>query len=73
MAIENIYTYTLRLFKERKEYFTKKAEKAISHTVKQCALSEASAYNSAYWMLYYAIHENWACVEQFDYFKGDEE
>ena len=72
MATENIYTYALRLFKAREEYYTKQAEQATSHTVKQAALSEASAYHSAWWILYYAIHENWECLEQYDYFaKGE--
>lgn len=72
MATYNIYTYVLKIFKSRENYYTKKAEKAQSHTVKQMALSEASAYNTAWWILYYAIHEQWDCIEQYDYLKKEE-
>lgn len=66
----NIYTYAAEILKKRKEHYDEESRNAISHTVKQCALSEASAYDSAWWILYYAMHENWDALEQFDYFKN---
>ena len=63
----NIYTRALEILKKRENYCGEQANKAESHVVKQCNLSEASAYSSAWWILYYAIHENWECLDQFDY------
>ena len=66
----NIYNYAAEILKKREEYYDEESHKAISHTTKQCALSEASAYNSAWWILQYAMQENWEALEQFDYFKN---
>ena len=66
----NIYTYAAEILKKREEYYSEESNKAVSHTVKQCALSEASVYNSAWWILHYAMQENWEALEQFDYFKN---
>lgn len=64
----NIYTYAAEILKKREEHYGEEANKLISHTAKQCALSEASAYNSAWWILHYAMTENWEALEQFDYY-----
>ena len=70
----NIYTKALRMLKDREEYHGQQAHRdGISHVVTQCELSEASAYNSAYWILYYAIHEDWEALDQYDYFHTDED
>ena len=66
MATYNIYTKALQMLKDREEYHGNKAEEFDSYVAKQCALSTAGAYNSAWWILYYAIHENWECLDQFD-------
>ena len=72
MATENILDYALKILKERATHYTECADKATSHTVKQMALSEASAYDSAWWVLHYAIHEQWDCLKQFDYINESE-
>lgn len=66
----NIYDYAMDLFRKREEYHVEEAHSSKSHTITQCHLSEASAYNSAWWMLYYAKSGNWEALEQFDYFKN---
>ena len=66
----NIYTYAAEILKKREEYHAEEAHNANAHVVTQCHLSEASAYNSAWWILHYAMQENWEALEQFDYFKN---
>lgn len=73
MATYNIYTKALDILKKRELYYGEQAHKTTNHVVTQMALSEASAYNSAWWILYYAIHENWECLDQFDYFETEGE
>ena len=69
----DIYTKALDILKQRELHHGAEAHKATSHVVKQCELSSASAYSSAWWILYYAIHENWEAIEQFDYYRKDED
>ena len=71
MATYNIYTKALEMLKQREVYHGKRADHIESYTIRQCELSEASAYNSAWWILYYAIHEDWDGLNQYDYF-GEE-
>lgn len=74
MATYNIYTRALDMLKEREEYHGAQAHKEnISHNMTMQHLSEASAYNSAWWILYYAIHEDWEALDQFDYFRKEED
>lgn len=61
------YDYAMQIFRKREEHYAKEAHDSKSHTVTQCNLSEASAYNSAWWILYYAKSGNWEALEQFDY------
>ena len=68
----NIYTKALEMLKQREVYHGNRAHNAKSYTVTQCELSEASAYNSTWWILYYAIHEDWEALDQFDYFTENE-
>lgn len=72
MATYNAYTKALQMLKDREEYYGNKAHESDSYVVKQCALSEASAYNSAWWILHYAMHEDWDCLDQYDYFRKEE-
>lgn len=72
MAKYNAYTKALDMLKARENYWGEQAHKATSHVVQQCNLSEASAYNSAWWILYYAIHEDWEALDQFDYYEREE-
>ena len=65
----DIYHKALDILKTREEFWGREAHKATSHVVTQCHLSTAGAYNSAWWILYYAIHENWEALDQFDYEK----
>lgn len=70
MATYNAYTKALSILKNRIQYWDDQAsyddktddEKAI-------CLACSGAYNSAWWILYYAIHENWECLDQFDYYE----
>ena len=68
----NIFTKAQEILKNREKYFSEEAHSTQSHIVKQCALSEAGAYNSAWWILQYAIEENWEALEQFDYYSKGE-
>lgn len=66
----NIYTYALEILKKREEFWGEEAHKdGQSYAVTCACLDKAGAYNSAWWMLYYAIHEDWDALEQFDYEK----
>lgn len=69
MATYNAYTKALDMLKKREEYHGNHAQEVDSYTVKQCELSTAGAYNSAWWILYYAIHEDWEALDQFDYYE----
>ena len=69
----DIYTKALDMLKKRELYHGAEAEKATSYAVKCAHLDKAGAYNSAWWILYYAIHENWECLDQFDYIDFGEE
>lgn len=68
----DIYSYALEILKKRENYHGKMAHQTDSHTVEQMHLSEAAAYNSAWWILFYATHENWEALEQYDYYKAEE-
>ena len=62
------------MLKDREEYHGQQAHReGISHTVATNHISEASAYNSAWWILYYAIHEDWESLEQYDYYNKEQE
>ena len=63
----DIYDYAMKIFRSRENYHAKEAHNSKSHTVTQCNLSEAGAYNTAWWILYYAKLGNWEALEQFDY------
>ena len=67
--MDEILKKALEILKDRELYHGAEAHKATSHVVKQFELSTASAYYSAYWILYYAATENWECLKQFDYYK----
>jgi len=73
MATYNAYTKALKMLKDRENYYGKTAETAKSYVVQQEMLSMASAYHSAWWILYYAIHDDWECLDQFDYYSEDED
>ena len=65
---ENIYTYALEILKNRENYWGEEAHKdGHSYSVTCACLDRAGAYNSAWWILWYAIHEQWDALEQFDY------
>jgi len=64
----NIYTKALDILKNREEYWGEEAHKeGLSYNAQCSCLDRAGAYNSAWWILYYAIHEDWDALEQFDY------
>ena len=69
----NIYTKALQILKDREECQGKVADKAESYTTKMSALSAASAYHNAWWILYYAIHEDWEALDQYDYYSEEQE
>ena len=72
MAEYNAYTKALDMIKAREKYYGKHAHDNKSHVVTQEMLSMASAYHSAWWILYYAMHENWEALDQFDYYENEE-
>lgn len=53
---------------DRVNYYDKKAKEASSYTVKTDAISCATAYRSAYDILWYAINNNEECLKEFDYY-----
>jgi hypothetical protein len=53
---------------DRVNYYDKQAKEAKSHSVKVSAISSASAYKSAYDILWYAINNNEECLKEFDYY-----
>lgn len=63
----DIYTRALDILKNRENAWGNKAHETDNLTKKQEYLSMASAYCSAWWILWYANHENWDCLDQFDY------
>ena len=70
----DIYTKALQMLKDRENHHGKQAHrKNISHVVIQSELSAAGAYNSAWWILYYAIHEDWDSLDQFDYYHEEQD
>jgi hypothetical protein len=69
MATYNAYTKALDMLKKRENYYGEHADSAESYVVKQEMLSMAAAYHSAWWILYYAIHEDWECLDQYDYYE----
>lgn len=71
MATYNAYTKALQMLKERENYHGNHAHDGNSYVVTQCELSMASAYNSAYWILYAAIHDDWEMLDQYDYYHED--
>lgn len=73
MAVYNAYTKALDILKKRENHWGMMAHATESYTDKQCNLSMASAYNSAWWILYYAMHEDWDCLDQFDYYDDEKE
>lgn len=68
----NIFTKALEILRSRTDYYDKEAEKADYYTYKEKLASTANAYQSAWWILYYAINENWEALEQFDCYKDEE-
>ena len=69
----DIYTYALKVLKDREEYYGKQASQAKSYSLVCDALARAASYNSAWWILKYATEENWDALEQFDYYYKEEE
>lgn len=68
MAEYNAYTKALDILKKRENYHGKHAHEVDSYTVTQSELSMASAYNSAWWILWYAMHDDWDALDQYDYY-----
>lgn len=68
----NIFTKALDILDNLERESGFKAHNATSHTVKQSALSEAAAYNKAWWILHYAIHEDWDMLDKYDIRKDEE-
>lgn len=70
MAIYNAYTKALNILKNRTQYWDNQASyDDKTEDEKAVCLARSSAYNSAWWILYYAIHEDWECLDQFDYYE----
>ena len=69
MAEYNAYTKALDILKKRENHWGMMAGATDNYTTKMSNLSMASAYNSAWWILYYAMHEDWESLDQFDYYE----
>ena len=63
---ENIFDYALKILKQRADYYEKHAKEVNFESERLAALAESSAYSSAWWILWYAISEQWDCLRQFD-------
>lgn len=73
MLTEDIFTYALKILKQRADYYCKYAKETNCESDRVAALTESGAYSSAWWILWYAIHEQWDCLEQFDYINESED
>ena len=74
MATYNAYTKALNILENRFQYWNEQASyDDKTRDEKIICLARSSAYNSAWWILYYAIHEDWDCLDQFDYFNKEED
>ena len=62
MATYTIYNKALDILKSREDYYGNEAH-----------MDRASAYNSAWWILYYAMHEDWDALDQYDYYSTEKE
>ena len=62
----NACTKALDMLKKRENHWGMMAHDTENYTDKMSKLSMASAYNSAWWILYYALHEDWDSLDQFD-------
>lgn len=58
----------LEILKKRENYYGDKAHEDGASYVVQCGnLERACAYNSAWWIVYYALHGDEEALNQFDY------
>ena len=73
MAIYNAYTKALNILKSRENHYGMMIDDTKSYTDNQCNLSMASAYHSAWWILYCAMHEDWDRLDQLDYYNNEKE
>lgn len=57
---------TLKIFEERSELWTSRSE-SDDRTAENRAIcaARANAYDSAWWLLTYALHEDWENLNQF--------
>lgn len=66
-----IYNKALDILKSREDYYGNEAHVEGTSYSKMCScLDRASAYNSAWWILYYAMHEDWDALDQYDYYSN---
>lgn len=69
----DIYSKALAMLKSREEYWGNEAHKdGIGYATQSTCLARAGAYNSAWWILRYAMDENWESLDQMDYYDGME-
>ena len=63
----DIYSKAMEILENRSYAWGETAHNTKDYAKKMCALSYASAYDTAWWILWYAKHEKWDELEQFDY------
>ena len=74
MATYNAYTKALNILEKRAQYWSNQADyDDKTEDEKAVCFARAGAYNSAGWILWYAMRDDWECLDQFDYNNSEEE
>lgn len=65
--MEELIQKALNILKKRENYYGEHSRDSESYAVQCSNLDRACAYNTAWWILYYAINGNEEALNQFDY------
>jgi len=65
--MDDLIKKALDIFKKRENYYGEHAYDTDSHVVQCGHLERACAYNTAWWILYYAANGDEEALNQFDY------
>lgn len=67
--MEELIKKAMEILKSREDYYGEQASyDDKSYEVRADALARAAAYNSAWWIVYYALHGDEDALNQFDYY-----
>ena len=70
MTERDIFAKVLKIFKDRENYWGDEAHNADpnDHNYQMACLDRAGTYHTAWWVVYYAMQEDWDALNQFDYY-----